>query len=110
MARDPAFTADFVKHHQDKLLFGSDCSCSDGHGSGVSQANNPAAARLAGKCVARETLGVLQRSASMEVRRKITWGNAHRMLRIPRTASLSVRPRLGPDRVEPAAVNPFRNG
>jgi predicted TIM-barrel fold metal-dependent hydrolase len=110
LSRDSEFTGDFLKRHQDKLLFGSDCSCSDGHGSGVSQANNPAAARLAGKCVARETLGVLQRSASMEVRRKITWGNALRMLRIPRTASLSVRPRLGPDRVEPAAVNPFRNG
>ena len=37
-------------------MFGSDCSCTDGHGGGVSQANNPAAARLAGKCVARETL------------------------------------------------------
>ena len=37
-------------------MFGSDCSCTDGHGGGVSQANNPAATRLAGKCVARETL------------------------------------------------------
>jgi len=51
LSRDPEFTADFLKRHQDKLLFGSDCSCSDGHGGGVSQANNPAASRLAGKCV-----------------------------------------------------------
>ena len=83
LSRDPQFTADFLRRHQDKLLFGSDCSCSDGHGGGVSQANNPAAARLAGKCVARETLGLLQRAASPEVRRKIVWTNAHRLLRIP---------------------------
>jgi predicted TIM-barrel fold metal-dependent hydrolase len=83
LSRDQAFTADFVKRHQDKLLMGSDCSCSDGHGAGVSQANNPAAARLAGKCVARETLTVLKKSASPDVFRKIVWDNAHRLLRIP---------------------------
>jgi len=81
MSRDPAFTVDFLKRHQDKLLFGSDCSCSDGHGGGVSQSNNPAAARMAGKCVARETLGLLKRSASPEVFRKIVWGNLPRLLR-----------------------------
>src|SRR5262245_40487487 len=63
LSRDPSFTADFLERHQGKLLFGSDCSCTDGHGAGISQANNPAAARLAGKCVARETLTVLKRSA-----------------------------------------------
>ena len=83
MSRDPAFTADFLKRHQDKLLFGSDCSCSDGHGGGVSQSNNPAAARMAGKCVARETLTLLTQSTSPEVFRKIVWDNAHRLLRIP---------------------------
>jgi predicted TIM-barrel fold metal-dependent hydrolase len=83
LSRDPAFTADFLKRHQDKLLFGSDCSCSDGHGGGVSQANNPAATRLAGKCVARETLTVLKQSASPEIFRKIVWQNAHALLRIP---------------------------
>ena len=41
MSRDAAFTADFLKRHQDKLLFGSDCGCADGHGAGVSQGNNP---------------------------------------------------------------------
>lgn len=83
MSRDPEFTAGFLERHQAKLLFGSDCSCSDGHGAGISQNNNPAASRLAGKCVARETLGLLKRSASPEVFRKIVWGNAHRLLRIP---------------------------
>ena len=83
MSRDPAFTADFLKRHQDKLLFGSDCSCSDGHGGGVSQGNNPAASRMAGKCVARETLTLLKRSTSPDVFQKLVWGNAHRLLRIP---------------------------
>ena len=83
MSRDSEFTADFLKRHQDKLLFGSDCSCTDGRGSGVSQNNNPAAARMAGKCVARETLTLLKGAASPEVFRKIVWGNAHRLLRIP---------------------------
>ena len=79
-ARDPEFTADFLKRHQDKLLFGSDCSCTDGHGAGY---NNPAAPWMTGKCVARETLGVLKRSTSPVIVQKIVWGNAHKMLRIP---------------------------
>ena len=83
IVRDPAFTTDFLKRHQDKLLFGSDCSCSDGHGGGVSQGNNPAASRMAGKCVARETLTLLKRSTSPDVFQKLVWGNAHRLLRIP---------------------------
>jgi predicted TIM-barrel fold metal-dependent hydrolase len=83
LSRDPGFTVDFLKRHQDKLLFGSDCSCNDGHGGGVSQSNNPAAARLAGKCVARETLSLLKASTSPDIRRKIVWANAHRLLRIP---------------------------
>jgi len=83
MSRDPEFTIDFLKRHRGKLLFGSDCSCSDGHGGGVSQNNNPAAARMAGKCVARETLGLLKRSTSEEIFRKVVWGNVHTVLRIP---------------------------
>jgi predicted TIM-barrel fold metal-dependent hydrolase len=83
LSRDPEFTADFLKRHQDKLFFGSDCSCSDGHGGGVSQNNNPSASRLAGKCVARETLTVLKRSASRDIFQKVVWDNAHTLLRIP---------------------------
>jgi predicted TIM-barrel fold metal-dependent hydrolase len=77
MARDPAFTADFLKRHQDKLLFGSDCSCRDGHGAGY---DNPAAPRMAGKCVARETLSLLKRSTSSAIFQKIVWGNVHGLL------------------------------
>jgi uncharacterized protein len=83
LSRDAAFTRDFLSRHQDKLMFGSDCGCADGHGAGVSQGNNPAAARLAGKCVARETLTVLKRSAPDAVFRKITWENVHKLLNIP---------------------------
>lgn len=42
------------------------------------------ATRLAGKCVARETLTVLQRSATADVLRKIAWDNAHRVLKLSR--------------------------
>jgi uncharacterized protein len=83
LSRDPEFTADFLKRHQDKLLFGSDCSCRDGHGGGVGQTNNPPAARMAGKCVARETLSLLKRSTSPVIFQKIVWGTAHMLLRIP---------------------------
>lgn len=78
LSRDPEFTKGFLRRHQDKLIFGSDCSCSDGKGGGTSQANNPGASRLAGKCVARETLALLQRSASPAIFRKLTWDNAHK--------------------------------
>ena len=64
LSRDPEFTPGFLERHQDKLIFGSDCACSDGKGGGVSQGNNPTAARMAGKCVARETLSLLKRTTS----------------------------------------------
>ena len=83
MSRDAAFTADFLTRHQDKLIFGSDCACADGHGGGVSQGNNPAAARMAGKCVARETLSLLKRSTTAAIFEKIAWKNAHALLKIP---------------------------
>ncbi|MFN0118976.1 MAG: amidohydrolase family protein, partial [Blastocatellia bacterium] len=41
LSRDPEFTKEFLVRHQNKLIFGSDCSCQDGHGGGVSQNNNP---------------------------------------------------------------------
>jgi predicted TIM-barrel fold metal-dependent hydrolase len=82
LSRDPEFTAGFLKRHMDKLIFGSDCSCSDGKGGGTSQVGNPAASRLAGKCVARETLGLLKRTVGPADFRKLTWGNAHRVYRL----------------------------
>jgi predicted TIM-barrel fold metal-dependent hydrolase len=83
LSRDTAFSREFVARHKDKLIFGSDCSCSDGHGGGVSQNNNPEAARIAGKCVARETLGVLKSIASPEVFRRVTWENGVKLFSVP---------------------------
>lgn len=79
LSRDPQFTAGFLKRHEDKLIFGSDCACTDGKGGGISQAGNPAASRLAGKCVARETLTLLQKTVEHPAFRKMTWENAHRV-------------------------------
>lgn len=82
LSRDAEFTADFLARHQNKLVFGSDCSCQDGHGGGVSQNNNPAAARMRGKCVARETLTVLKRHTQPNIFRKLTWENGHKLFKI----------------------------
>ncbi|HUB34937.1 MAG TPA: hypothetical protein VMA31_18005 [Bryobacteraceae bacterium] len=82
LSRDPEFTAGFLVRHRNKLIFGSDCACSDGHGGGISQANNPGASRLAGKCVARETLALLKRSTSPALFRQLTWENSHKLLRL----------------------------
>ena len=82
LSRDPAFTAGFLRRHEDKLIFGSDCACTDGKGGGVSQGGNPGASRLAGKCVARETLGLLQKTVSPAAFRKLTWENAHKVYKL----------------------------
>jgi predicted TIM-barrel fold metal-dependent hydrolase len=82
LSRDAAFTPDFIVRHRAKLIFGSDCSCTDGNGAGISQGNNPEAARLAGKCVARATLSLLQRSTTPEIFRQITWENATRVFKL----------------------------
>ena len=82
LSRDPDFSRDFIVRHRSKLIFGSDCSCTDGKGGGVSQGNNPEASRLAGKCVARATLGLLKGLTSPEVFRQITWENGRRMFKV----------------------------
>jgi predicted TIM-barrel fold metal-dependent hydrolase len=82
MSRDPVFTREFLARHQDKLIFGSDCACADGRGTGVSQQNNPGAKRLAGRCVARETLALLRASTTPEVFRKLAWENGARLFRL----------------------------
>lgn len=86
LSRDPAFSREFILRHRGKLIFGSDCSCSDGKGAGVSQGNNPEASRLAGKCVARATLALLKDLTSPEVFRQITWTNGCRMFQVDKSA------------------------
>lgn len=82
LSRDTGFTRDFLIRQQKKLIFGSDCSCADGRGSGVSQGNNPEAARLAGKCVARETLALLKQLAAPETFRRVVWENGLQLFRL----------------------------
>ncbi len=82
LSRDQNFSREFIVRHRTKLLFGSDCSCTDGKGAGISQGRNPEASRLAGKCVARATLGLLKGITSPEVFRQITWENGQRMFKL----------------------------
>ena len=82
LSRSPEFTADFLQRHQNKLMFGSDCSCTDGHGAGISQANNPAATRLKGQCVARATLAILKHQTKPNVFKKLTWENGNKLFKI----------------------------
>ena len=77
--RDPEFMAGFLARHQDKLMFGCDCSCSDGRGGGQT---NPAP-RFHGKCIARETLAAVQRMSKPETFRKIRWENGTKLLGLP---------------------------
>lgn len=76
LTRDPEFTAGFLERHQDKLMYGSDCPCVDGKGTGRDQG------RLIGKCLTRETLTAVKNSSSATVFRKIAWENTHRVYRI----------------------------
>ena len=78
LARDPQFSADFLSRHQDKLLFGSDCSCQDGRGAGQ-RSTQPL---ISNRCVARETLKALKELTKPDVFKKLTWTNGHRLLKI----------------------------
>lgn len=82
LSRDTDFSKEFVARHRSKLIFGSDCSCTDGKGAGISQGKNPEASRLAGKCVARETLTLLQHLAPPEIFRQVTWENGVKLFKI----------------------------
>lgn len=76
LSRDPEFTAGFLERHQHKLMYGSDCPCRDGKGAGI------VGTRLTGKCLSRETLGILKKQARPAVFRKIVWENTHRVYKI----------------------------
>jgi predicted TIM-barrel fold metal-dependent hydrolase len=67
LTRDEDFTRDFLMRHQDKLLFGSDCSDTDGGG--------PA-------CQGAQTIAVIRRLASRTIERKLLYDNARRVLRL----------------------------
>jgi predicted TIM-barrel fold metal-dependent hydrolase len=78
LARDDEFIAGFLKRHQDKLMFGSDCSCQDGRGGG----QRSQAPLIKGRCVARETLTALRKLAPPDVFRKMVWTNGSKLLKI----------------------------
>lgn len=68
LLRDEDQARDFLKRHQDKLLFGSDCSDADGKGE---------------KCIGTNTLAAIRRLAPDEKAvRKILHDNATRLMRI----------------------------
>jgi predicted TIM-barrel fold metal-dependent hydrolase len=69
LTRDESFARDFVKRHQNKLLFGSDCTDVEGTGE---------------KCLgAQITAAVKRLSGSKEVERKLLHDNAKKLFRIP---------------------------
>jgi len=66
--RDEAFYRDFIARHQDKLMYGSDCSETTG---------------VAPSCFAANTIAAIRRlSPSKEVERKILYGNVKKLLKI----------------------------
>ena len=68
LTRDEAFTREFLVRHQDKLLFGSDCTDVAGTGSG---------------CLGAQIIGAVRRlAADKRIERKLFYGNAKRVLRI----------------------------
>jgi predicted TIM-barrel fold metal-dependent hydrolase len=77
LARDPEFIKGFLVRHQNKLMFGSDCGCRDGRGTGQSSQQ----LLIKGKCVARETLTALKTLAPPAIFRKIAWENGSKLFK-----------------------------
>ena len=73
LARDPEFAAAFLERHKTKLMFGSDCGCLDGHGTGQQQGG-----ALKGKCTAQETLALLKKLAAPALFRTVVYENGAR--------------------------------
>jgi predicted TIM-barrel fold metal-dependent hydrolase len=68
LTRDEAFTREFLVRHQDKLLFGSDCS--DHEGSGPT-------------CQGSQTIAAIRRlAADKRMERKLLYENAKKLLRL----------------------------
>ena len=67
LTRDEDFTRDFLKRHQDKLLYGSDCTDVEGAGP---------------KCQGAQTIAALRRLAgSKRIERKLLHDNAKKLFR-----------------------------
>ncbi|MGH9646752.1 MAG: amidohydrolase family protein, partial [Bryobacteraceae bacterium] len=69
MLRDEDHARDFLQRHQEKLMFGSDCN--------DREANSP-------KCTGSRIIAAIRRLApGKQIERKILYGNARRVLKIP---------------------------
>lgn len=69
LLRDEAHARDFLARHHDKLLYGSDCDDKIGAGA---------------KCQGAQILAAIRRlSPTKEIERKILYGNAKKLLRLP---------------------------
>ncbi|HEX2184377.1 MAG TPA: amidohydrolase family protein [Chloroflexota bacterium] len=76
LSRDPDFTRDFLRRHQTKLLWATDCPCRDGAGDWGEGRHR--------QCFAAQTLPLLRELApSPEAFQRITRGNAATLLRLP---------------------------
>jgi predicted TIM-barrel fold metal-dependent hydrolase len=68
LTRDEDFTRGFLERHQDQLVFGSDCSDSDGAGA---------------NCTGSQTIAVVRRlAANRAIERKLLHENAQKLLRL----------------------------
>jgi predicted TIM-barrel fold metal-dependent hydrolase len=68
LTRDEGFTRDFLVRHQDKLLYGSDCSDHEGAGA---------------KCQGGQTIAAIRRlAATKAIERKLLYGNAKKLFRL----------------------------
>jgi predicted TIM-barrel fold metal-dependent hydrolase len=68
LTRDEDFARDFLTRHQDKLIYGSDCSDSEGSGP---------------KCQGAQTIAAIRRLAANEtIERKLLYGNAKALFRL----------------------------
>src|SRR5215813_14281798 len=68
MTRDEDHAREFLKHHQNKLMFGSDCTCTLGEGD---------------KCLGAQILAAVRRLApDTEIQRKILHQNAMKIMKV----------------------------
>jgi predicted TIM-barrel fold metal-dependent hydrolase len=68
LTRDEDFARDFLKRHQDKLVYGSDCSDLEGAGP---------------KCQGAQTIAAIRRLAGDKtIERKLLYGNAKKLFRL----------------------------
>ena len=70
LVRDEAHAVEFIKRHQDKLIYGSDCNDLIGRGP---------------SCIGARTIGIIRRLVTdRKIQDKLFSGNARRIIRIPK--------------------------